>query len=173
MQPPCHENTSDKSHTTSTWPDCLPCKYILLQHVTTVTVCDTSRHGQEHGPFISSTVYPFVDSRLSFDAHISAFSQSCFYNVRANLTLGCSKNIACSLVGYLLDYANSTHARIYRWSMSWYERIQRRSIRSTDIICHRPGCQDSLIRRRCSQSTDGIGIYWHLAVLSSCNHRHL
>ena len=45
-----------------------------------------------------------LDSRLSFDAHISALSKSCFYHIRAlchicsNLTLDCSKNIACSLV---------------------------------------------------------------------------
>ena len=55
-----------------------------------------------------------LDSRLSFDAHISALSKSCFYHnrallhIRPNLTLDCSKNIACSLVGCRLDYANST-----------------------------------------------------------------
>ena len=55
-----------------------------------------------------------LDSRLSFDAHISPLSKSCFYYVRAlghirpNLTLDCSKNIACSLVGCHIDYANST-----------------------------------------------------------------
>ena len=54
-----------------------------------------------------------LDSRLLFDAHISALSKSCFYHIRAlrhirpNLTLDCSKNIACSLVGCRLDYANS------------------------------------------------------------------
>ena len=46
-----------------------------------------------------------LDSRLSFDAHISALSKSCFYHIHAlryihpNLTLNCSKNIACSLDG--------------------------------------------------------------------------
>ena len=55
-----------------------------------------------------------LDSRLSFDAHISALSKSCFYHIRAlrhirpNLTLDCSKNIACSLVGCRLDYADWT-----------------------------------------------------------------
>ena len=55
-----------------------------------------------------------LDSRRSFDAHISALSKSCLYHIRAlrhirpNLTLDCSKNIACSLVGCRLDYANST-----------------------------------------------------------------
>ena len=55
-----------------------------------------------------------LDSRLSFDAHISALSKSCFYyicalrHIRPNLTLDCSKNTACSFVGCRLDYANST-----------------------------------------------------------------
>ena len=55
-----------------------------------------------------------LDSRLQFDAHISALSKPCFHRIRAlrhnrsNLTPNCSKNIACSLVGCRLDYANST-----------------------------------------------------------------
>ena len=55
-----------------------------------------------------------LDSRLSFDAHISALSKFCFYHIRAfrhirpYLTLDCYKNIACSLVGCRLDCANST-----------------------------------------------------------------
>ena len=55
-----------------------------------------------------------LDSGLSFDAHISALSKSCFYHIRAlrhirpNLTLDCSKNTACSFVGRRLDYVNST-----------------------------------------------------------------
>ena len=55
-----------------------------------------------------------LDSRLSIDAHISELSKSYFYQIRAlrhlrpNLTLDCSKNIACSLVGCRFDYANST-----------------------------------------------------------------
>ena len=49
-----------------------------------------------------------------FDAHISALLKSCFYHIRAlrhicpNLTLDCFKNIACSLIGYRLEYAIST-----------------------------------------------------------------
>ena len=59
-----------------------------------------------------------LDSRLSFHAHISALSKSCFYHIRAlrhihpNLRLDCFKNIACSLVDCRLDYANSTLVRI-------------------------------------------------------------
>ena len=54
-----------------------------------------------------------LEKRLLFDAHISTLSKSCFYRIRAlhihpNLTLDCSKNITCSLVGCRLDYANST-----------------------------------------------------------------
>ena len=45
---------------------------------------------------------------------MSALSKSCFNHIialrhiRSNLTLDCSENIACSLVGCRLDYANST-----------------------------------------------------------------
>ena len=69
-----------------------------------------------------------LDSRLSFDAHISALSKSSFYHIRAlghtrpNLKMDCSKNIACSLVGCRLDYANSTLVGI---SVKNISRLQR------------------------------------------------
>ena len=59
-----------------------------------------------------------LDSRLSLDAHMSALSKACFYHIyalchtRPNLTLDCFKNIACSLVGRRLDYANLTFVGI-------------------------------------------------------------
>ena len=62
--------------------------------------------------------------RLSFDAHVPALSKSCFYHIRAlrhirpNLTLDCSKNIACSLVGCSIDYTNSTLVGISVKNMS-------------------------------------------------------
>ena len=71
-----------------------------------------------------------LDSRLSFDAHISALSKSCFYHIRAlhhicsNLTQDCSKNIACSLVGCRLDYDNSTLVGISIKNISWLRRLQ-------------------------------------------------
>ena len=57
-------------------------------------------------------LFSTVDSHLLH--FLSAFSNSCFYHIRAlcyirpNLTLDCSKNIACSLISCRLDYANST-----------------------------------------------------------------
>ena len=71
-----------------------------------------------------------LDSRLSFDAHISALSKSCFYHIRAlrhirpNLTLDCSKNIACSLIGCRLNYANSTLVGISVKNISRLQRLQ-------------------------------------------------
>ena len=73
-------------------------------------------------------------SRLSFDAHISALSKSYFYHIRAlchvrpNLTLDCSKNIACSLIGCCLDYANSILMGISIKNISRLQRLQARSL---------------------------------------------
>ena len=71
-----------------------------------------------------------LDSRLSFDAHISALSKYCFHHIRAlchirpNVTLDCSKNIACSLVGCRLDYANWTLVGISVKNISRLQRLQ-------------------------------------------------
>ena len=71
-----------------------------------------------------------LDSRLSIDAHISALSKSSFCHIRAlrhirpNLTLDCSKNITCSLVGCCVDYANSTLVGISFQNISRLQRLQ-------------------------------------------------
>ena len=81
------------------------------------------------------------DSRLSFEAHISAHSKSCFYNMRAlrhirpNLTLDCSKNIACYLVGCRLKYANSTLVEISVRNVSRLKRLQ--STLARVVTCQR------------------------------------
>ena len=67
---------------------------------------------------------------LSFDAHISVLSISCFYHIRAlrhirpNQTLDCLKNITCSLVGCCLNYANSTLVGISVKNISRLQRLQ-------------------------------------------------
>ena len=72
-----------------------------------------------------------LDSRLSFDAYISALSKSCLYHIcalhhiRPNLTLDDSKNIACSLVGCCLDYVNSTLVGILVNNISLLQHLQR------------------------------------------------
>ena len=81
------------------------------------------------------------DSRLSFDAHISALSKSYFYHIRAlchirtNVTLDCSKNIACSLVGCRLDYANSTFVGISIKNIFRLQRLQ--STLARVVTCQR------------------------------------
>ena len=76
-----------------------------------------------------------LDSRLSFNGHISALSKFCFYHIRAlrhirsKLTLDCSKNIACSLVGCRLDYANSTLVGISVKNVSRVQRLQGTLVR--------------------------------------------
>ena len=84
-----------------------------------------------------------LDNRLSFDAHISAFSKSCFYHIRAlrhirpNLILNCSKNIACSLVGCRLDCANN-RLRLVWISVKNISRPQRlQSTLAPVVACQR------------------------------------
>ena len=82
-----------------------------------------------------------LDSRLSFDAHISALSKFCFYHIRAlchirpNLTLDCSKNIVCSLVSCRLDYTNSTNVRISIKNIFRLQRLQSTPARV--VTCQR------------------------------------
>ena len=82
-----------------------------------------------------------LDSKVSFDAHISALSKSCFYHIcalrhiRPNLTLDCSENIACSLVGCRLVYANSTLVGISVKNISRLQRLQ--SMLACVVTCQR------------------------------------
>ena len=82
-----------------------------------------------------------LDSRLSFDAHISALSKSYLYHtralrhVRSNLTLDSSKNIACSLVGCSLDYAKSTLVGISAKNVSRLQCLQ--STLARVVTCQR------------------------------------
>ena len=82
-----------------------------------------------------------LDIGLLFDAHVSALSKSCFYRIRAlryirlNLTLDCSKNIACSLVGGRFDYANSTLVGISVMNIYRLQRLQ--STLARVVTCQR------------------------------------
>ena len=82
-----------------------------------------------------------LDSTLSFDAHISALSKSCCYHIRAlrhirpNLTLECSKNIACSFIDCRLAYANSTLVVISVENISRFQRLQ--STLARVVTCQR------------------------------------
>ena len=84
-----------------------------------------------------------LDSRLSFDAYISALSKSGFYHVRAlrhirlNFILDCSKNIACSLIGCRLDYTNLTLVGI---SVKNIYRLQRLQSTLAHIVTCQRGC---------------------------------
>ena len=71
-----------------------------------------------------------LDSKLSFDSHVSNISKSCFYHIRALrhihpvLTDDVAKTIACSMVGCRLDYANSVLLGISAKNMQHLHRIQ-------------------------------------------------
>ena len=80
-----------------------------------------------------------LGSRLSFDAHIPALSKSCFYHIRArrhirpNLTLDCSKNIACCRLSP--RFANATLVGISIKNISRLQRLQ--STLARIVICQR------------------------------------
>ena len=71
-----------------------------------------------------------LDSRFSFDAHISPLSKSCVYHIRtlrhirSNVKLDCFKNIARFFVGRRLDYANATLVGISVKNISRLQRLQ-------------------------------------------------
>ena len=69
----------------------------------TATCTDVSDRYAAASPFIALTVNTLVVNLWSCFYHIRALR-----HIRPNLTLNCAKNIACSLVGCGLDYANST-----------------------------------------------------------------
>ena len=103
-----------------------------------------------------------LDSRLSFDAHISVFTKSCFYHIRAlryirpNLTLDCSYNIACSLVGCRLDYANSTLVGI---SIKNIFRLQRLQSKLARVVT----CQlESISISKALQELNWLPIKWRI-----------
>ena len=92
----------------------------------------------------------------------TALSKSCFYHIcalrhiRSNLTFDCSKNNDCSLVGFCLDYANSTLAGISVKNVSRLQRLQR-------TLAHVVKCQ----RRRISifktlQELRWLSIKWRI-----------
>ena len=103
-----------------------------------------------------------LDSRLSFDAHISALSKSCFYHIRTlhhiclNHTLDCFKNIACSLVGCRLDYANSTLMGISVTNISRLQRLQ-------NTLAHVVTCQRGRISiSKTLQELHRLPIKWRI-----------
>jgi hypothetical protein len=54
-----------------------------------------------------------LDSRLSFDEHVTAVCKGCYFHtralqhIRASLPDDVAKTIACSIIGSRLDYCNS------------------------------------------------------------------
>ena len=71
-----------------------------------------------------------LDSRLTFDHHVSSICKSCFFHIRAfrhirpALTQDMAKSVAVSLVGSRLDYANSLLYGTSRGNLHKLQRIQ-------------------------------------------------
>ena len=62
-------------------------------------------------------------------AHIVSFYHiRALRHIRLNITLDCSKNIACSFIGCRLDYANSTLVVISVKNISRLQRLKARSL---------------------------------------------
>ena len=82
-----------------------------------------------------------VDSHLMhtsrhFQNPVSITSRA-LCHIRPNLTLDCSKNIACSLIGCRLDYANSTLVGISAKNIS---RLQHLQSTLTRVVACQRGC---------------------------------
>ena len=79
-----------------------------------------------------------LDSRLTFQHHVSSICKSCFFHIRAfrhirpALTHDMAKSVAVSLVGSRLDYANSL---LYGTSQGNLHRLQRIQNTLAKLVC--------------------------------------
>ena len=69
-----------------------------------------------------------IDSKLTFEHHVSSICKSCYFHIRAfrhirpSLTQDMARSVAVSLVGSRLDYANSL---LYGTSQATLHKLQR------------------------------------------------
>ena len=79
-----------------------------------------------------------LDSRLTFDHHVSSICKSCFFHIHAfrhirpALTQDMAKSVAVSLVGSRLDYANSL---LYGTSQGNLHKLQRIQNTLAKVVC--------------------------------------
>ena len=79
-----------------------------------------------------------LDSRLTFDHHVSSICKSCFFHIRAfrhirpALTQDMAKSVAVSLIGSRLDYTNSL---LYGTSQGNLHKLQRIQNTVAKLVC--------------------------------------
>ena len=82
-----------------------------------------------------------LDSRLSFDSHISLICQACNYHlkalrhIRSMLSVSVANQLACSIVASRLDYCNSLLYGVSNHNLLKLQRIQNNLAR---IVCNAP-----------------------------------
>ena len=82
-----------------------------------------------------------LDSRLTFDAHVSAVSKACNYHlwalrhIRHLLTLDLANTVACRIVGARLDYCNSL---LYGAPTSTVAILQRLQNSMAQVVLQQP-----------------------------------
>ena len=91
-----------------------------------------------------------IDSRLSFDEHVSSLCRSCYFHMKAfrqirhSLTIDTSKTIARSIVMSILDYCNSVLYGTSKSTLKRLQHIQNSLVRLVYTLPSRSSCQPLL-----------------------------
>ena len=97
-----------------------------LSNLRSIQVANASVTLSDHIKLLGVT----LDSRLSFDKHISNVCSISYFHIRALrhirtcLDIDSSKSIACAIVGSRLDYANSCFSGVSSHNMHRLQRVQ-------------------------------------------------
>jgi hypothetical protein len=87
-----------------------------------------------------------IDSRLTFDAHVTAVCKACNYHawalrhIRRYLPLSVAQTLACSIVGSRLDYCNSVLYGAPKSSIAKLQRVQNTLAR---VVLNKPKYEHS------------------------------
>ena len=96
-----------------------------VDDVTAVQVSDSSIRPSS---FIKSLGVT-LDSKLTFDQHVSSVCRACYFHIRAlkhvrdSLPDDVARTVACSIVGSRLDYCNALYAGMFKSNVARLQRV--------------------------------------------------